>query len=291
MNIQAVSRLTGVSAPTLRKWEERYGVLRPGRTEQNHRRYSEVDVQTVLWLKARLEQGYRIREAFCLLSDDGDVAPVSEPCELAGELAAAALELDAQRLACAVKLALTSAPLRLAVDEILVDAFDRLGKLPGENRVVAEHLLTELVTSRLHALLARTSGQRGGATAVLCCVPSERHQLGLLCVAALLQLEGWRVVYLGPETPLRGAFVSAEAVGARVVAVSATLERRARAAEVELDKLESAHPSLTVVRGGSGFGSDRASDVVARLRSLRADRAIASPAPRRTTRLLAPQRA
>jgi DNA-binding transcriptional MerR regulator len=42
------------------------GALRrpePGRTEEGHRRYTEADVETVLRLKAQLEQGYRIREA------------------------------------------------------------------------------------------------------------------------------------------------------------------------------------------------------------------------------------
>jgi DNA-binding transcriptional MerR regulator len=41
----------------LRKWEQRYGVLRPERTTGHHRRYSERDLLRVMWLKDRLSEG------------------------------------------------------------------------------------------------------------------------------------------------------------------------------------------------------------------------------------------
>ena len=41
LNIAALSRRTGVAADTLRKWEQRYGVLRPERTAGGQRRYTD----------------------------------------------------------------------------------------------------------------------------------------------------------------------------------------------------------------------------------------------------------
>src|SRR4051794_41935098 len=67
LNIAALSRRTGVAADTLRKWEQRYGVLRPARTTGGQRRYSELDIDRVEWLRARLAEGYRIGEAAALL--------------------------------------------------------------------------------------------------------------------------------------------------------------------------------------------------------------------------------
>ena len=52
LNIQAIARRTGVPAATLRKWEQRYGVLRPERTAGSHRRYSERDVLRAEWVEA-----------------------------------------------------------------------------------------------------------------------------------------------------------------------------------------------------------------------------------------------
>ena len=69
LNIAALARKTGVPAHTLRKWEQRYGVLTPARTTGGQRRYTEVDVARVTWLRDRLEDGYRIGQAAALLTD------------------------------------------------------------------------------------------------------------------------------------------------------------------------------------------------------------------------------
>jgi methanogenic corrinoid protein MtbC1 len=37
---------------------------------------------------------------------------------------------------------------------------------------------------------------------VLACPPREQHELGLICFGLLLRERGWRVTYLGAETPL-----------------------------------------------------------------------------------------
>src|SRR5204862_6906097 len=41
LNIAALARRTGVPADTIRKWEQRYGVLQPERTTGGQQRYSE----------------------------------------------------------------------------------------------------------------------------------------------------------------------------------------------------------------------------------------------------------
>src|SRR3954454_20269165 len=88
LNIAALARRTGVPADTIRKWEQRYGVLRPERTTGGQRRYSEEDVARVEWLKARLSEGYRIGEAATLLGSVPLAAPAS-PDELRDAIGAA----------------------------------------------------------------------------------------------------------------------------------------------------------------------------------------------------------
>src|SRR5262245_46051867 len=62
-NIKAVSHMTGIPADTLRRWESRYGVIAPQRTEGGYRLYSQRDVDTINWLKARLDEGLSISRA------------------------------------------------------------------------------------------------------------------------------------------------------------------------------------------------------------------------------------
>src|SRR6478609_307407 len=70
-NIKAVSRLTGIPADTLRRWESRYHVISPRRTEGGYRLYSQRDVDTIHWLKAKLEEGLSISRACEMLRQIG----------------------------------------------------------------------------------------------------------------------------------------------------------------------------------------------------------------------------
>src|SRR3982750_3010783 len=78
VNIAALAQRTGVAPDTLRKWEQRYSILQPTRTAGGQRRYSERDVARVQWLRARLDQGYRIGEAAELLGTVG-MEPARSP--------------------------------------------------------------------------------------------------------------------------------------------------------------------------------------------------------------------
>ena len=72
-NIAALARRTGVAPDTLRKWEQRYGVLRPRRTAGGQRRYTQSDVARVEWLRDRLRDGWRIRRSGKLIHAEATV--------------------------------------------------------------------------------------------------------------------------------------------------------------------------------------------------------------------------
>lgn len=55
--IGAVARLTGISAHTLRNWEERHGAVHPRRSQGGKRLYSEADVQRLSLIKKLADQG------------------------------------------------------------------------------------------------------------------------------------------------------------------------------------------------------------------------------------------
>lgn len=59
--IGAAARLTGLSAHTLRKWEDRYAAVIPERTPGGDRRYSAEDIERSLKLKALVKSGQAIR--------------------------------------------------------------------------------------------------------------------------------------------------------------------------------------------------------------------------------------
>lgn len=63
MPIGEVARQTGMTVPTLRAWERRYGLLVPVRTAGGHRRYSEEDVRRVLAVIELVRRGWGVGAA------------------------------------------------------------------------------------------------------------------------------------------------------------------------------------------------------------------------------------
>ena len=57
--------------------------------------------------------------------------------------------------------------------------------------------------------------------AVLACAPGEQHDIGLLMLAVMLRADGWRVEFLGADTPFESADAFAERIGATILCISA----------------------------------------------------------------------
>src|SRR6267154_2669037 len=217
LNIAALAHRTGVPPDTLRKWEQRYSILQPDRTAGGQRRYTERDVARVEWLRERLDEGYRIGVAASLLGTIGVGSGRKARDHLRGLLDAVEGGETSE-----IGLRLDQAFALLGVDETLEAVvrpmLEAVGAAwaRGELTVAEEHLVSETVRSRLGHLLGDPGGGVRG-TAVLLCVPGERHELGLMMAAIALRRDGWKVVYLGADTPFEDAVALARRLSARVV--------------------------------------------------------------------------
>jgi methanogenic corrinoid protein MtbC1 len=266
LNIAALSRRTGVAADTLRKWELRYGVLRPVRTSGGQRRYSEQDVQRVECLRDRISEGWRIGEAARVIEEATALA-LDEPTELRDALIAAVQESDAVGLASTLDQTFAVLPLDQALTDVVTPALRWTGEAwhRGELSVAQEHAITAKVRAHLGKLIS--SGQGGvHGVAVLACAPGERHDVGLLMLAVMLRADGWRVEFLGADTPTEAAIAFAERVGATMLCLSAAREEAVAALRTAL---EAAAPpdGLALVIGGAAVTPQ----VARELRAIHAD--------------------
>ena len=271
LNIAALTRRTGVPPDTIRKWEQRYAVLQPERTPGGQRRYSELDVSRVEWLKARLDEGYRIGEAAALLGSGYPVVAGTAD-ELVNALVEATIRADVNGLARLVDQALAAPSLEQAFADSLTPALAEVGSLwaDGKIGIAHEHLASSTVRAALQKLLSDPCGGLRG-TAVLACAPGERHEIGLLMLAVLLRADGREVAYLGADTPVAAAIALAGQVDARAACFSVTVASSADSLAREL----SASPlpeSISIVLGGAAAPPRRQTlnDTVAQLRKLAA---------------------
>ena len=279
LNIAALSRRTGVAPDTLRKWEQRYQILRPTRTAGGQRRYSERDVARVEWLCERLREGYRIGEAAQLLGTT-EVATTRSPKEHLRTILAALDTGGATEVGLLIDQAFALHGVDDTLEEILRPLLQTIGERweHGEMTVAEEHVLSEAVRSRLGHLLADSGGGLRG-TVVLACAPGERHELGLMMLAIALRRDGWKVIYLGADTPVADAVALAQQQSAKMLALSFAMEERADAlvrAGIDTDAVElviggaAASPALAKLLKARYAGGKRLADSVAAIRGFAA---------------------
>jgi hypothetical protein len=86
--------------------------------------------------------------------------------------------------------------------------------------IAQEHFTSNLLRGRLLGL-ARGWGRGTGRRALLACPPGERHDLGLIAFGLALRERGWRIDYLGSDTPAESIADAARAVEPALLVVSA----------------------------------------------------------------------
>jgi len=228
MRIGELSRRTGVSPELLRAWEQRYGLLRPDRSRGGFRLYSTEDEVRVRRTTALIADGMSAAEAARLASSQSPGAGGGDDSSAVQEVTAQlqqALEgFDSAAVHAALDRLFGTFSVRFALMEVLVPCLRELGErwARGEITVAQEHFATQVVRGRVLAL-AGDWGTGGPSHAVLACLPGEAHDLGLICFGLLLARHGWRVTFLGADTPLDTLEASVRTLDPTVVVLT-TLE-------------------------------------------------------------------
>jgi DNA-binding transcriptional MerR regulator len=206
VRIGELGRRTGVSPELLRAWEQRYGLLQPSRSPGGFRLYSALDEERVRRMTELLEQGLSAAEAAreALRAEEQPVVLTgADLAVLAAQLRVALDAFDALQAHAVLDRLLAGVPLESALDDVLLPYLRNLGTrwASGEATVAQEHFASALLRSRLLAL-ARGWDQGGGPVILLACLPDEQHELGLIAFGLLVARRGWRVTFLGADTPL-----------------------------------------------------------------------------------------
>jgi DNA-binding transcriptional MerR regulator len=224
IRIGELSRRTGVSADALRAWERRYGLLAPERSGGGFRLYSDDDERRVRAMRALIADGVPTAEAARLARrGTGATAALSlDPAAAVGGLLEAAAALDEAGANAVLDRLLASLTFEAVASRVLLPALREIGDRWRDGRlgVAEEHFATNVIRARLLGL-ARGWGGGSGPLAVLACLPGEQHDIGLIVFGLCLRERGWRITYLGPDTPPSSVAAVAAGVDADVVVVVA----------------------------------------------------------------------
>lgn len=260
LRIGELARRTGVSPELLRAWEQRYGLLQPSRSDGGFRLYPDRDERRVRRMTALIANGLSAAEAAKeVLSGaepnppDTDVAP-SLVDDLRSQLRDSLDVMDTDGAHAAFDSILATLSVHAALRDIVLPYLRELGDrwAAGEISVAHEHFASSLIRGRLMGI-ARGWGSGTGPVAVLACPPGEAHELGLIMFGIELARLGWRVTYLGADTPVSTMLETAEASPPALIVLAVSDIARALAHAAELRSLAAVAP-LAV--GGAVTPSD-----------------------------------
>lgn len=229
LTIQELASIVGVSTSSLRAWERRYSIFSPERTRGGHRLYTHEDLK-LFWFVTHLRgQGQDLKEISNLGRDDllqraqsffelrtptvsspsgnhSDTANGHLPVPFTAILNALRNDdMDGAIRALEQVYALSNSALTFA--DHALNLMVQIGEHwhRGEITVAAEHALTSRLKHMLLGLFYLNDSDTADADlpiAVCSTLPHELHELGLLRVALYMKTWGFRVVYLGANTPI-----------------------------------------------------------------------------------------
>jgi MerR family transcriptional regulator, light-induced transcriptional regulator len=259
--IQAVSRMTGVPAHTLRAWERRYGVPTPQRTDSAYRLYTEVDVDLIRRLKARTDAGMAPSQAAVLvkrLAEAGEALPAPLPADAfeaaVTRITDAVERFDPLAVERAVRGAMVLGSARAIFDRVFAPALRRIGtaQAAGHISVAQEHLASEHLGTATRELLRLLQPDTPVRQVLLACVQDEFHVSPLYGSALHFAQWGYGVVMLGVNTPPDALADAVAAIRPNAVGLSTSQALSAERAPALLAAYATACGDVPWVVGGAG---------------------------------------
>jgi MerR family transcriptional regulator, light-induced transcriptional regulator len=256
LRIGEVSRRSGVSPELLRAWERRYGLLHPTRSTGGLRLYSPEDLERVRAMQHHLSTGLAAAEAAALAAASSleSADPPVPPVPARRELEAALSAFDEARAQGVIDSTLAATTLDTALSDFFMPYLRELGERwqRGEASVAQEHFASSVLRGRLLGL-ARGWDRGLGPRILLACAPGEQHDLGLIAFGLALRARGWRIGYLGADTPLESVASAASAFEPAFIVISSVTPELFSANRRELRAL--GH-DYSLALGGAGAAGD-----------------------------------
>jgi DNA-binding transcriptional MerR regulator/methylmalonyl-CoA mutase cobalamin-binding subunit len=256
--IRVASRLTGVSSDTLRMWERRYGFPKPVRNSAQVRVYTDADIERLVLISRALKAGFRSGEVIHRATDDLRALLVNATrAELENDrrtptvesLLGRLIDDDPEGLRDELRRSVALLGPKQFLTDVAAPLVESVGEAWAAGRIAVrhEHLVSEVLSSKLHLLLSAYDDQSSGPTVLLATLSDEQHGLGLEMVALYLALEGVTPRLLGVNTPPDQIAEAAIALSARVVGLSISEASEIPLTEAHLRRVLSALPAGTDV--------------------------------------------
>jgi DNA-binding transcriptional MerR regulator len=210
-SIKDLEKLSGIKAHTLRIWEQRYGILKPERTNTNIRLYSNQELKHILNIAILNNKGYKISKIAELSNEQiaHEVIKVTEESSsnetVIDLLIISMSEMDEDRFEKTVNTSILNIGFEETMNQVVYPFLKKIGIMwqAGAVAPAQEHFISNLVRQKLivaiDSLIYKTNDPN--QTFLLFLPEGELHEISLLYTYYLLKKGGKRVIYLGQSVP------------------------------------------------------------------------------------------
>lgn len=124
----------------------------------------------------------------------------------------------------------------------------------AEVSVAEEHFVT-LTTERTMAVLGYLAKKKpgNGKTIVSAAVAGNNHHIGVRAVSDRFEVEGWKAICLGSDTPSDEIASAVDTFSASLVLLSASMSTQLKSVRKAIDSIRSQNPDCRILIGGLAF--------------------------------------
>ena len=233
--IKSVAKFTGLSTHTIRKWEERYQLLTPVRSENGYRLYFEDDIQLLMYIHSQIESGRTIGQLGKIGSPqlrhemrNGPVQIIGLPSAYHGKtmtVIKAARRLDRKLAESSIQDLVDRLGLARAIPQIFFPVLKAIGELwhLGQISITGEHIVSQAIRRHLVETLPKRSVTQGQRV-VVACAPQDFHEIGAMAATLILGSNGWQPIYLGTDSSIDMIRIACKRRMAQLIIISMVSE-------------------------------------------------------------------
>lgn len=198
--IKDISKITGLSEQLIRKWEDRYQIVKPERLANGYRVYSQEDTITLLELKKLRDQNVSIKDAVQMLLGSKQLEnvmvslPQVESSPYVEQLIKKGSVYDEEGIIYLLKKAHYQYGLELLIQNTLRPFLEKIGVLWKTNIWdESQESVSSLAVKDYLTEIDRHFQMKDGAPNVIgFCLPGELHDIPLQMILLQMKMQGWR---------------------------------------------------------------------------------------------------
>jgi DNA-binding transcriptional MerR regulator len=210
--IKELESLSGIKAHTIRIWEQRYGFLKPSRTQTNIRTYNNEELKTLLTVALLNKYGYKISRIDEMLPAQRVQAVMQLPQQeaytenLVNVLLGHMIDIKNLEFEEVLNDYISEFGIEKTITTIIFNFLEKIGILWQTNKIipVQEHIVSNIIRQKLVSAIDSLPFVNKESPLFLLLLPEgEHHEMGLLFVYYLLKNNQLPVIYLGANVPAK----------------------------------------------------------------------------------------